>query len=44
VEDNIVRGEPTPPRWRGREEELLFDIVMAGRKVVVDNCIADKKQ
>jgi hypothetical protein len=41
VEDNIVRGESTPPRWRGREEELLFDIVMAGRKVVVNNCIAE---
>jgi hypothetical protein len=38
VEDNIARGESTPPGWRGREEELLFDIVMAGRKVVVDNC------
>jgi hypothetical protein len=41
VEDNIVRGESTPPGWRGREEELLFDIVMAGRKVVVNNCISE---
>jgi hypothetical protein len=42
VEDNIVRGESAPPRWRGREEEPLFDIVMAGREVVTNNCIADQ--
>jgi hypothetical protein len=44
VEDNIVRGESAPPRWRGREQEPLFDIVMAGREVVINNCIADHQQ
>jgi Type I phosphodiesterase / nucleotide pyrophosphatase len=41
VEDNIVRGESTPSGWRGREEETLFDIIMAGRKVMVNNCVPD---
>ena len=38
VGDNVVEGEEVPSAWRDREEERVFDIVMAGPKVVVDHC------
>jgi hypothetical protein len=36
--DNVMAGEEVPLKWRGREDELLFDAVMAARKVVGRNC------
>jgi hypothetical protein len=44
VEDNVVTGESIPRSWRNREKEPLFDIVMAGRKAVINNCLADHRQ
>jgi hypothetical protein len=38
VRDNVPDGEDLPARWEGRGDTLLFDAVMAGRKLVATRC------
>ncbi|MGH2755857.1 MAG: alkaline phosphatase family protein [Actinomycetota bacterium] len=38
VADNVVDGQSVPDEWRGKENEELFDMTMAGSDVIVRNC------
>jgi hypothetical protein len=41
VADNLVDDQTLPGKWRGRAEEPLFDIVMAGSRVIATSCEDD---
>ena len=38
AEDNLSEGDALPRTWEGRRSEPLFEVVMAGRKVVDRTC------
>jgi hypothetical protein len=40
VGDNLVADQSLPDAWSGREDEPLFDVVMAGRDVIATSCDA----